>query len=186
MQLLVLTATLLVLTIIGFYLGRTRAVATSSGRVRDLHSLPSYYGYYVALWCGIPALLVLALWFVGEQRIVDGVLLSVLPEYVRSLPTDRLGLVLNDVKNLASGDVLSSDADPELRQAAEYYTRLVRISRLAMTVLVLATAIAGLVYARARVAPKLRARNSVEAALRVLLIACSVIAILTTVGIILS
>jgi phosphate transport system permease protein len=186
MQLLVLTATLLVLTIIGFYLGRTRAVATSSGRVRDLHSLPSYYGYYVALWCGIPALLVLALWFVGEQRIVDGALLSVLPEYVRSLPTDRLGLVLNDVKNLASGDVLSSDADPELRQAAEYYTRLVRISRLAMTVLVLATAIAGLVYARARIAPKLRARNSVEGALRVLLIACSVIAILTTVGIILS
>ena len=113
MQLLVLTATLLVLTVIGFYLGRTRAVAASSGRVRDLHSLPSYYGYYVALWCGIPALLVLALWFVGEQRIVDGAAsLSVLPEYVRSLPTDRLGLVLNDVKNLASGNVLSSDADP--------------------------------------------------------------------------
>jgi phosphate transport system permease protein len=186
MLLVILTTTLLVLTVIGFYLGRTRAVATSSGRVRDLHSLPSYYGYYVALWCGLPALLVSAMWLVGEQRIVDSVLVSSLPEYVRSLPPERLGLVLNDVKNLASGNVLSSAADPELRQAADHYARLLRISRLAMTVLVLGTAIMGLAYARARVAPSLRARNSVEAALRVLLIACSVVAILTTIGIILS
>ncbi len=186
MQLVVVTATLLILTVIGFYLGRARAVATSSGRVRDLHSLPSYYGYYVALWCGLPALLVLAMWLGGEQRIVDGVLLSVLPEHLRSLPPDRVGLVLNDIKNLAGDNVLGGAADPELRRAAESYARFVRISRLAMTALVLATAIAGLVYARARIAPRLRARNSVEAALRGLLIACSVVAILTTIGIILS
>ena len=63
---------------------------------------------------------------------------------------------------------------------------MVQISRLAMMVVVLAAAIAGLVYARQKVAPKLRARNAVEAVIRILLIACSIVAILTTIGIILS
>ena len=186
MQLLILTATLLVLTVIGFYLGRTRATAAVSGRTRVLHSLPSYYGYYVAVWCAIPALLILIAWLIGEQQIIQSLLVSSLPENVRSLPPERISLLLNDVKNLASGNVLSQAADPELRQAADYYRRMVQISRMAMTVVVLAAAIAGLVYARQQVAPKLRARNAVEAVIRVLLIACSIVAILTTIGIILS
>jgi phosphate transport system permease protein len=187
MQLLILTATLLVLTVIGFYLGRTRATAAAaSGRARVLHSLPSYYGYYVAVWCAIPALLILIAWLIGEQQIIQSLLVSSLPENVRSLPPERMSLLLNDVKNLASGNALSQAADPELRQAADYYRRMVQISRMAMTVVVLAAAIAGLVYARQKVAPKLRARNAVEAVIRVLLIACSIVAILTTIGIILS
>jgi phosphate transport system permease protein len=186
MQLLILTATLLVLTVIGFYLGRTRATAAASGRPHVLHSLPSYYGYYVAVWCAIPALLILIAWLIGEQQIIQSLLISSLPENVRSLPSERMSLLLNDVKNLANGDVLSQAADPELRQAADYYGRMVQISRLAMMVVVLVAAIAGLVYARQQVAPKLRARNAVEAVIRILLIACSIVAILTTIGIILS
>ena len=91
MQLFTLTATLLVLTVIGFYLGRGRALATASGRIRDLHSLPSYYGYYVALWCALPALLILTAWLMGEQQIVRGLLVSGLPESAQSLPPERLG-----------------------------------------------------------------------------------------------
>jgi phosphate transport system permease protein len=186
MQLLILTATLLALTVIGFYLGRTRARAAASGNARVLHSLPSYYGYYVAVWCAIPALLILIAWLIGEQQIVHSLLVSSLPESARSLPPERMSLLLNDVKNLASGNVLTRAVDPELQQAADYYRQVVQISRMAMTVVVLAAAIAGLVYARQKVAPKLRARNAVEAVIRVLLIACSIVAILTTIGIILS
>jgi phosphate transport system permease protein len=186
MQLITLTATLLVLTAIGFYLGRGRAVATASGRVRDLHSLPSYYGYYVALWCALPALLILALWVIGEQQIVRALLVSSLPEAARSLPPDRLDLLLNDIRNLGGGSGSNEAAVAELRQAADRYAHLLRISRLAMTMIVLAVAIAGLVYARNRVSRKLRARNNVEAAIRVLLAVCSVIAIFTTIGIVLS
>jgi phosphate transport system permease protein len=186
MQLLTLTATLLVLTVIGFYLGRGRALARASGRVRNLHSLPSYYGYYVALWCALPALLILIAWLTGEQQIVRGLLVSGLPESARSLPPDRLGLLLNDIKNVAAGNALGQAADPELRQIADRYAHLLRISRLAMAVVVLAAAIGGLVYARNRVSRQLRARNSVEAVIRVLLIVCSVVAVFTTVGIILS
>ena len=186
MQLFTLTATLLVLTVIGFYLGRGRALATASGRIRDLHSLPSYYGYYVALWCALPALLILTAWLMGEQQIVRGLLVSGLPESAQSLPPERLGLLLNDIKNVAAGNALGQAADPELQQIADRYAHLLRISRLAMAVVVLAAAIGGLVYARNRVSRQLRARNSVEAVIRVLLIVCSVVAVFTTIGIILS
>jgi phosphate transport system permease protein len=186
MQLLIVTATLFVLSVIGFYLGRTRATAAASGTAHILHSLPSYYGYYVAVWCAIPALLILIAWLIGEQQIIHSLLISSLPEGARSLPPERMGLLLNDVNNLASGNVLSRAADPELQRAADYYGRMVQISRLAMTVVVLAAAIAGLFYAHKKVSPKLRARNTVEAVIRILLIACSIIAILTTIGIILS
>ncbi len=186
MQLFTLTATLLVLTVIGFYLGRGRALATASGRIRDLHSLPSYYGYYVALWCALPALLILTAWLMGEQQIVRSLLVSGLPESAQSLPPERLGLLLNDIKNVAAGNALGQAADPELQQIADRYAHLLRISRLAMAVVVLAAAIGGLVYARNRVSRQLRARNSVEAVIRVLLIVCSVVAVFTTIGIILS
>ena len=50
------------LTVVGFYLGRSRALASVGGKVRDLHSLPGYYGYAVALWCGVPSFAVFVLW----------------------------------------------------------------------------------------------------------------------------
>ena len=46
-----------------YFFGRKRALASVGGHTRKLHSLPGHYGYYVALWAGLPALLVLLLWF---------------------------------------------------------------------------------------------------------------------------
>jgi phosphate transport system permease protein len=60
------------------------------------------------------------------------------------------------------------------------------LSRLAMVLVVLAVGIGGLSYARQAIAPGLRARNRVEGVIRSLLIASSTVAILTTVGIVLS
>ncbi|MEZ5450509.1 MAG: phosphate ABC transporter permease family protein, partial [Thiolinea sp.] len=55
---------LLVLATFGYFLGRKRSLAVSNGNkgANRLHSLPGYYGYLVAIWCVIPALLVLLLW----------------------------------------------------------------------------------------------------------------------------
>jgi phosphate transport system permease protein len=113
-------------------------------------------------------------------------LVDSLPPEAQSLPPERLGLLLNDIRNLASGNILSRAADPEMQQAAERYSRMLQISRMALLVLVLALAIAGLLFARSRIAPRFRARNTVETVIMFFLIASSVVAILTTVGIVLS
>jgi len=64
----ILAATLLLLSLIGYYAGRRRALAGVGGRRRELHSLPAYYGLYVALWSGLPGLALFVLWLiVGPQ-----------------------------------------------------------------------------------------------------------------------
>ena len=44
-----LVVLLLALSAAGFYWGRSRALQSAGGDARELHSLPSYYGYHVAL-----------------------------------------------------------------------------------------------------------------------------------------
>lgn len=186
------TIVLLVLAFsaVGYYLGKQRALAsvagTPPGTPQRLNSLPGYYGYYVALWCALPALALILLWLVLEPRIVDLLLVQSLSTDERSLPTAQLGLMLSDIRNLAHGDVSSRDNDPAVLQAAAYYQFLSHVSRIAMAVLALALAIAGLSFARAKVVPQLRARHQVEAVIRAFLILSSTIAILTTIGIIFS
>lgn len=186
MQLLVLVATLFVLTVFGYYLGRARAVVVVDGQSRALHSLPSYHGYYVAIWCAIPALLVVAGWLAFEPQILRALLINALPPEARALSAGRLSLLLNDIRNLASGQILSRAADPQMEEAAARYAEMVRLSRMAMVVLALVLAIGGLLFARSRIAPRFRARNQVEAVITVFLVASSIVAILTTIGIVLS
>ncbi len=186
MQLSVIVATLLILTIIGYYMGRSRSVSTVSGRVRELHSLPSYYGFYVALWCAIPALAVIMVWLLFEPGITRALVVASLPEAQQNLSPDRLGLLVNDIRNLAYGRITSTAADPVVTEAAAHYGRLRNLSSIAIAVAALAVAVAGLTYGRLQITPKLRARNRVEKVVTVTLIICSSIAILTTIGIVFS
>ncbi len=177
---------ILALAAVGYQLGKQRALAASSRSGQPLHSLPSYYGYYVALWCALPALALVTLWLVLEPRLVEALLVNALSAEQQSLPPEQVGLMLSDIRNLARGDVASQVADPAMLQAATHYRHLLHVSRIALTVLGVALAIAGLTWARRKIVPRLRARNQVEAVIRGFLIASSTLAILTTVGIIFS
>ena len=176
---------LAILTVVGFYLGRSRSRASVTS-IGQLHSLPSYYGYYVAVWCGIPAFLFLSLWLVVQPHVVESSIISLLPAEQRNLPPERLNLILNDIRNLASGDATSGVASPELKAAAAAYNRFNSIGNLAIGLIVVCLALVGLVFARQRIKPDLRARNIVERVLMVFLVLASTIAILTTIGIVLS
>jgi phosphate transport system permease protein len=102
------------------------------------------------------------------------------------LSPQELGLMVNDVQNLAKGGVVSREASPAMQAAADYYNLLRFLSHLALAVLAFGLAIGGLTYAWKNIQPRLRARNIVEKVLIVALIVCSTIAILTTIGIVLS
>ena len=179
---------LLAFTALAFHLGRRRAFAVSAGLggVKHLHSLPGYYGSFAALWCAIPAVLVLGLWLSFESHIVENLVVDGLPEEIRTLPPERLNLVVNDLRNFVEGNIVSGEMAPEMHAAADRYRDLERTSTAAMSVVVLAIAIAGLGLAWRRVTPGLRARNQVEGIIEVALIACSTVAIFTTLGIVLS
>ncbi|MEE9301613.1 MAG: phosphate ABC transporter permease subunit PstC [Alphaproteobacteria bacterium] len=184
MEYTVFIATLLALTALGYYLGRRRARATVGGRLSELHSLPSYYGYYIALWCGLPSLLVFLLWTVLEARILEAFIVGALPPELAPQSPEMLGLFLNDVRNIAEGGI--SAATPALQGAAEDYLRLKTTARAGLVGAALALGIAGFGFAWRRIAPGFRARNRVEQAVRLFLLAASTVSILTTIGIILS
>ena len=102
----------------------------------------------------------------------------------------------DDARTLAEGDVrarlgeigvaLGSDVDAPILAAAQRYRAEADTLRLAMTVLVLALALGGGGLAWRRTTADYRARNAVETAVLALLIGAAMIAIMTTVGIVLS
>ena len=186
MNLTVIFATLLLLTLVGYYTGRQRAVATVGGRASQLHSLPTYHGAYVALWCLLPALFLLVAWLLAEPHVLRALTIGALPPDLANLPDNQLGLVLNDVHNLAEGNAPRAGADPIKLAAADHLLGWEQLSRIALSIAVGAAAIAGVLWGRARIFPALRARNSVERTATILLIVCSTLSVLTTVGIVLS
>ncbi|MFO7642251.1 MAG: phosphate ABC transporter permease subunit PstC [Candidatus Competibacteraceae bacterium] len=178
--------TLLLLSVAGYYLGRQRSLALVGGRASHLHSLPSYHGAYVALWCALPALLMLLVWLALQPNLITQMVVAELPAETRALPPERLGLIVNDIKNLASGNITSAAPDPVIRAAAEHYQHLQAIGSTALWAAVLGLGLIGAVLSWKQIAPKLRARNRVEKIAMGLMIGCSTIAIFTTLGIVLS
>ena len=185
MEISFLAAVVLALAAAGFFLGRSRALATAAGRAQDLRSLPGHYGYYVAVWCGAPALLLILGWSFFQNTIVESLLAAGLPG-AQGLSEAELGLLINDVRNLADGNIVSREIDPEMRAAADRYGSLRTMAIGALAVLSLALSIGGGAFARGRVSPRFPARERVERAVGVFLIVSSTIAIFTTAGIVLS
>ena len=128
----------------------------------------------------------LGVWVSFESSIVENLVVAGLPEETRALPPERLNLVINDIRNLAEGNIVSGEVVPEMRAAADHYLELGRTAAAASAVVVLCIGIAGASLAWRRVSPSLRARNQVEQIIRFLLIASSTVAIFTTLGIVLS
>jgi phosphate transport system permease protein len=170
------------LAMLAYYAGRRRAIAGAlvAGRA---HSLPGYHGGYVALWCALPAVLLLTLWHTFEPMWLRNTVLAELPAALRELPADQLGLVYNDIRNLVEGNIVSSNPGADIIAAAEKYASLQVLSRNLATGAVLVLGLVTLGWAYLRVRPSFRARNRVEHAIEYLLIAASMVAILTTIGI---
>jgi phosphate transport system permease protein len=176
------------LSIVAFWVGKARSLALVGGTrgVRNLHSLPDHYGFLTAVWCGLPALLVVIGWLIFQDGILVRIVSAQLPPEVQSLPEAQFGLVVNDMRNVIAGNVPAEAVAPATAAAAEQYVQLRGIARLALTALVFVMAVIAILLVRARITPQLRARNHVERLVEWLLFGASTIAVLTTVGIVLS
>ena len=206
------------LSAIGFVAGRARAYQSAGGDARNLHSLPGYYGYNVALTALVPALAVLAVWLLAQPMLIENSVSEMIPDEIIAEGSNR-SLVMSDVRRVANGldlavssgamtndevnalstdtsDIratlgsigvaLGSDVSPEVLAAAQSYRSKSYAGTLVMTVVVLLLAIGGLALAYTRTHKDFRARNVVERGVLGLLIIAASLAILTTIGIVLS
>ena len=179
-------AAVLAIFLVAFLAGRIRSVGASGGDQSSLHSRPGYYGAYVAAWAGIPVFLLTLLWLIFQPLLLNNTILSTLPEArLEGLDANARNLLLEKIKTVANGTVFG-DPDAAVLAAGERYANWVTTGRLAMFASVVVIGLLGLLFARSRIVPQFRARQRVERVLDGLMIVCSVLAILTTVGIVAS
>ena len=203
---------LLGLAVLGYVIGQRRAVMSVSGDIRNLHSLPSFYGRITALSAAVPALLLIMVWLVAEPLYIEHRAFALIDP--ADIPQgSSSNLVIADVRRLASGlevldaagadtsslvknpaalktalmgagVALGSDPKPSIIAAAEASRQISARARIVLTAVSLALAGGGLIYALRRIRPDYRARNATERFAMWLLIACSLVAVLTTIGIV--
>lgn len=169
--------------IVGHYRGRRLLASSSSGKV---HSLPGYHGAYVALTAGLPALFLVLAWILFRDPILNTLITTSFSDALaEGKSSSELALLVAEVKNVAAGRLFSEPSE-EIRAIAERLANWRQIADWALLVLAVCVMLVGLVLARARLGQRFRARNNVEKILSGLMIGCSVVAIVTTLGIFVS
>ncbi|MDF1577229.1 MAG: phosphate ABC transporter permease subunit PstC [Desulfurivibrionaceae bacterium] len=183
---LVLTI-VLILSLVGYWLGKGRA-AFVAGRDKEqrLHSRPAYYGLLTALWCGIPALLLLIAWGLGEPLVIENLVVAELPAEMRALPENRVELLVNEIRNMVDSNMVAGDRDEALSRAADRYRQLRTTSGRLGAGLVLLLANFSIFMVWRRIRPAMKARNHVERIVKAGLIVCASFAVFITLGIVLS
>jgi phosphate transport system permease protein len=174
-----------VVALLGFQAGRRRALGLIQGGVVELHSLPTHYGQFVLVWASLPPLLLLLLWALFGNDLVEGWAMARVEASGLLAADQNARSILMDVRSGLMG--LGHDGRSPAHISMEgALARSHEILGWSLAALVAVASAVGISLARRRVAPDLRARNQVETALRLALLGCSVVAILTTIGIVLS
>lgn len=182
-----LLVALTVLCFLAFFAGRARSLQVAGqGGMRTLNSLPFYYGSLAAFWCALPSLLVVLLWSIFDDRIIASMIRSQVPEHLLAELGGNSGLLMSQIKNLAAGSLSAQGQPPELVAAADRLSRLESTNRWALASLAFCSAISGAAVVWLKIAPQMKARAGVETIFRWALFACASIAVLTTVGIVMS
>ncbi|MEQ1498047.1 MAG: phosphate ABC transporter permease subunit PstC [Novosphingobium sp.] len=178
----------LALGLVGWLAARGRAWAMrkeARAGGGDLHSLPNYHGWYVALWVLIPALLFSLAWASISPGLILGQVLS--DPAAAKLPAFGFerDAIMAEARALASG---SSDAvfNQQARALVEPFRSAMQQYSLIGTITTLLLGFAGGAFAFLRLRPDFKARTSVERAVMGGLLLASLAAVFTTAGIVAS
>lgn len=173
------------LALIGWLAGRMRAAAFRRGSTRRFSSQPVHHGWFVALWTVGPPLVFLAIWALTSPALVtDAVLANPAASQLPPPGFDRAS-VLSEARSLAQGRSYGAFHELSRTLAPVYAAAQSRFDWIASAIALL-LAFAGGAFTFTRVGPGFAARTQVERVVMILLLTASLIAILTTMGIVAS
>ena len=173
------------LALIGWLAARMRAATFRKPGVARFTALPVHYGYFVAICAAVPPLLFLGLWALTSPALVtDAVVATPAAATLPATGFERAA-ILAEARELAAGRSHGAFHALSARLAPAYAAAQSRYDWIATAVaLLLAFTGGGLAFTRVRA--DFAARTQVERGVMLLLLAASLIAILTTVGIVVS
>jgi len=151
-----------------------------------LHSRPQYHAWLAVLRAALPALVIYLVWVLFGDQVINAIVLSELPLEV--VPAEKLqqSVLIQKISNLSSGFGILGEALPFERDAALRMSQLGSIAHSIVFGLMAFVAAIGLFWSWKTTTHESRARNKVEQAVQIALISCSAVAVLTTLGIVLS
>ncbi len=172
------------LGLIGWLVAKAKAQQLNTGR-NALHSLPSHHGWYLALWIMLPALAGVVIWGAISPGLIYSAVMA--DPAAASLPAFDLerNAILSEAYSLANNPAaIAFNPDAEKLVPAVIAAK----SKFGFmgAVLALLLAFAGGGFGYTRLSASFQARTKVERVVLVLLLAASLLAVLTTVGIIAS
>ena len=185
-----MTVTLILLAmglgLAGWLAARARAVAfRSTHGVRAMKSLPQYHAWYVALWIIIPLAIFIVIWSnLAPQLVLHSVLSSPAAADLPQFDFQRR-TILNEAAALATGRSATA-YNAEARALAEPFREAISQTRMTGIAIALIIGLAGGAWSFLRLRPDFSARTRVERTVMVILLCASLVAILTTLGILVS
>lgn len=170
------------LTLFAFIAGKSRAYNQWSN-VR-LKALPKHYGLLTAIWTGFPALLLLIAWIILQPIYLDNYITTYLSQTNHVVSALDLQSQIN-MLHLALRDSIDID-DPLLQKALNEYRLVQKNSQHFLTGIIGILMLSGIIYGLSKKLMQKNARVSIEMLIKALLFLCSALAIVTTLGIVLS
>ena len=178
----------IVLILIGIYssyiFGKSRIKKLVYSTNLKPKSQYNYHAQYVLSWCLLPALIVYFSWAVFEEQIIQNLILDSF-EYVEGAAYDD-GLLLAEIRNTANNTDFSEGKSQEIINAASQYKSLKLTSQISFYISIIIIMVLGSLYAVRKINIQFNAQDTIEKYIKYLLIFCSSIAVLTTIGIIFS
>ena len=173
------------LTAAAFLAGRSRAAMAASGALSSLHSRPSYHGFYSALWVAILGFGVILVVAIAGGMLIENRLMAAIFAADPTMSRIQAELVLSDAVALTTGDIASQE--DELRRAISDRFASMETTRVwTVLILGLGAAAAAFFITQRQIERGWRARNRSERIVRYTLLAAAIVAILTTIGIVMS
>ncbi len=183
---------LVLLAAFSYFMGRQKIHAVyqqqrqnvdTNVRSKAKFTLPKYFGYVAALWSLVPALLVLLVIEIIDEPIITTQLTDYMVQSNLNVG-NNFDLYLNEIQNLDANNL--ADVEHAKIKVFEKLNHLNKIASTAKSVIVLALAILMTIFGLKKITVGIPARQYFEKAIEIILLLAASIAVLTTVGIVLS
>ncbi len=167
-----------------YFFGKSKVLKQTKISGKKFVSLPEYYGYYLAAWCGLPALIILFFFSFSELYIVKTLILSDF-RADPSINDNKLNLIFSEIKAIAEKK-FSGTVPQNLVHYSEKFLSIYKIFELSKFVVIFSAIIFSLSFAYTQILKNIKAREGVEKTIKVVMFLCAAIAVFTTFGIVLS
>ena len=176
--------TLLFLSFASYFFGKKTIQKKTSLNQVPQHSRDTYHGFYLALYLLIPSAILILIWVMISPNIIHSLLEQKIQNTILLEDNSQIGVLRSQVISISEGIINTDNQD--ILSLVGYYND---ISQLSVNLILVVSSISSLFlffYAYRKINIRFNARTKVENIIKNTMIVASLVAILTTIGIVLS